>query len=131
MADATATVSESVQLLHSIDASLKALVMATVPQRPVKVDIDGPHGDPVLKARDPRDWTGESMVGRTMSRCPAEYLDLLADRYDYFAGNETDPKKANYNRLDSARARAWAVRIREEGVEPAKADEDPSFDGRW
>ena len=37
---------------------------------------------------------------------------LLAERYDYFAGKEPDQKKANYNRLDAARARGWAARLR-------------------
>jgi hypothetical protein len=125
MADQSATVTESVQLLRSIDASLKALVMATVPQKPVKVDLDGQYGDPILKARDPRDWTGETMVGRKMSQCPAEYLDLLAERYDYFAGNETDAKKAGYNRLNAARCRGWAERIRNGEVPQAEDDGGP------
>src|SRR4051812_5509778 len=46
---------------------------------------DGQHGDPLIKAKDPRDWAGDSMKGRKFSECPPEYLDLLAARYDYFA----------------------------------------------
>lgn len=120
---------EAVVLLRSIDASLKALLVALRPVRPVKVDLDGPHGNPTIKAKDPRDWTGDTMVGRRFSECPPDYLDLLADRYDYFAEREEDAKKAGYNRLDAARARGWAERIRG-GHVPEPADE-PTDDGRW
>lgn len=108
----SATSDEAMRLLREIHAMLSA-------QRPVTVDIDGPKGDPVLRQKDPRDWSGQTQVGKRMSECPAEYLDLLASRYDYFAGKETDAKKAGYNRLDAARARGWAARIRAGAVHPA------------
>jgi len=82
-------------------------------------DLDGPYGDPEVKAKSPRDWTGPSMQGKHFSECPAEYLDLVADRLLYFAGqNEAQVgdqealKKARYNKLDAGRARGWAARIR-------------------
>jgi len=128
---------EAIALLKSIDASLKALLAAhrggggnaLVAS---DADLDGPHGDPVIVAKDPRDWHGEPMKGKRLSQCPEDYLSLLADRYDYFAGKETDDKKRGYNLKDAARARGWAARIRS-GWKPAvSADEDePSFDGRW
>jgi hypothetical protein len=104
----------SIRLLQSIDASLKTLIaMQRGGGQPAeRVDLDGPHGDPIVKAKDPRDWTGEPMKGRPFSQCPPEYLDMLADRFDYFASQEQDAKKARYNRLDAARARGWAERIR-------------------
>ena len=114
----------SLDLLKSIDATLRELLRVLTPASPVHADIDGKYGDPTIKARDPKDWTGESMVGRKFSECPAEYLDLLAERYDYFASREEDAKKAKYNRLDAARARAWAERIRG-GWQPPSADPEP------
>lgn len=106
---------ETIALLRSIDASLKALLAQSKPGGGApaeQVDLDGRHGNPIVKAKDPRDWTGESMKGRHFSECPPEYLDLLADRFDYFASKEEDAKKAKYNRLDAARARGWAARLR-------------------
>lgn len=117
---------ESLTLLRSIDASLKALVARQAPVTAASSsgpavasdrDLDGPYGDQEIKACDPRDWTGEPMLGRRMSQCPAEYLDLLAERFDYFAekngaGTEDEQKKAKYQKLDAARARGWAARIR-------------------
>ena len=108
---------ETLKHLASIDATLKAILLVLSESRndaPKANDrvCDGPHGDPIIKAKDPRDWTGEPMTGRRFSECPPEYLDLLAERYDYFAGREEDEKKARYNRLDAERARGWAARIR-------------------
>lgn len=116
---------ETLTLLRSIDASLKALVNgrpapAAAPTT-VSADLDGPHGNPTVKAKDPRDWTGEPMKGRSFSDCPPDYLDMVADRFDYFAGKEPDQQKAKYNRLDAARARGWAQRLRSGWV--PKADD--------
>lgn len=123
--------SEATDLLKSIDASLKAILAglrqgaataaptpAAAPQVASDYDLDGPFGDPEVKAKSPRDWTGPSMTGKHFSECPAEYLDLVADRLLYFAAQnaaDTDPeaqKKARYNRLDAGRAKGWAARIR-------------------
>lgn len=131
---------ESLALLRSIDASLKALVSrqgapqaapAGAPAIASDRDLDGPYGDPEIKAKDPRDWTGEPMLGRKFSECPAEYLDMLAERFDYFAeknaaGTEDEQKKARYQRLDAARARGWADRVRAGKVKPVSA-EAPGF----
>lgn len=106
---------ETLTLLRSIDASLKALLHrapAAAATSGERVDLDGPHGDPIVRAKDPRDWTGEPMKGRNFSQCPADYLDMIAERFDYFASKEEDPKKAKYNRLDAGRARGWAQRVR-------------------
>jgi hypothetical protein len=102
-------------------------------------DLDSDHGDPEVRAKSPRDWTGPSMQGRRFSECPAEYLDLVASRLDYFAnqneaaGDAESVKKARYNRLDASRARGWAVRIRDGHVptrhvpEPFGDDNDIPF----
>lgn len=129
---------ETIAILKSIDASLKTLVSragsAAAPAGSAVAsdrDLDGQYGDPEIKARDPRDWTGPSMMGRRFSQCPAEYLDMLAERFDYFAGKnsagtEEEQKKAKYQRLDAARARGWAARIRAGKVQPASV-ETPGF----
>jgi hypothetical protein len=115
---------ETLRLLTSIDATLKLLLAAQSGDRAPQSDesvTHGPHGDPIVKAKDPRDWTGDSMNGRHFSECPADYLDLLAERYDYFASREEDATKQRYNLLDARRARAWAVRIRGGYIAPTQA----------
>lgn len=88
--------------------------------------LDGQWGDPVVKARDPKDWTGESMIGKKLSECPPNYLDMVADRADYFAlkndeKGEKDAKgnpKSKWDRKNAALARGWARRLRS-GWKPA------------
>lgn len=126
--------------LKSIDANIKKLV--TKEQGAAVAsdkDLDGKYGDPVVKF-DPRDWTGESCKGLPMSQCPAPFLDLLAETFDYFAGvaeeknEQTDKGKptAQYKRADAARARGWAKRIREGKVSQTSRD-DAGFSkgGDW
>lgn len=138
----------SISLLRSIDASLKTLIRmqgnvgASAAPVASDADLDGQWGNPEVRAKDPRDWTGEPMKGRRFSECPAEYLDLLAERFDFFASRESDDKKAGYCRKDAARARGWAQRVRG-GKVPALAaagsapageswDEDfPPAGGDW
>lgn len=121
------------ELLASIDRSLKAIVAhfgagqptqtatpRTVPRVAPDSDLDGQYGNPSIRAKDPRDWTGDSQLGKPFSECPPAYLDLLADRFDWFAekaeeeGTTTSAGKpvAPYNRKDAARARGWAARLR-------------------
>lgn len=114
---------ETINLLRSIDASLKQITayigrvshVATDALHAVAsdADLDGQWGNPEVRAKDPRDWTGEPMKGRRFSECPAEYLDMLAARFDFFATKETDDKKIGYAKKDAARARGWAKRIRD------------------
>jgi hypothetical protein len=119
-------------VLRSIDATLKELLALSKSKRAaakpsddqkLHVDLDGQYGDPLIKAKSPRDWKGPDMTGRHFSECPPEYLDQLAARYDYFTTTETDIKKRHYNELDAAKARAWAARIRS-GYKPK--DEPPT-----
>lgn len=123
---------EILEVLKSIDASLKALVgKAPAAQAPATNgptvasdrDLDSQYGDPEVKAKDPRDWTGPTMRGRKFSQCPPEYLDMVAERLDYFCSTnpgatEDDQKKLKYQRLDASRARGWAKRLRA-GWKPA------------
>lgn len=112
-----------IELLTSIDASLKTLCARAAAKAPKAIaddrDLDGKYGNFVVKF-DPRDWTGASCKGRTLSECPAAFLDLLAETFDYFAveaerkNERTDKGKAvaDYKKQDAARARGWAARIR-------------------
>src|SRR5262245_6364043 len=117
--------SEALALLRSIDATLKQLLALSKVARPAEIasdsDLDSQWGDPEIKQKDPRDWTGPTMKGRRFSQCSSEYLELLAKRLDFFAdkaeaeGATTNSGKpvAPYNRRDAARARGWAKRIRD------------------
>lgn len=128
---------ETLRLLGSIDASLRAILLVLSEQRndaPAVNDAvcNGPHGDPLVNAKDPRDWAGEPMKGRHFSECPPEYLDLLADRFDYFASKEEDATKKRYCELDAQRARAWAARLRRGWRSPTPdaggfASDEPGF----
>lgn len=85
-------------------------------------DLDGEHGDVTVKY-DPKEkyWSGESFAGYRFSECPPEYLDAMAKYLDacaYMAEKDPDEKRrkgARYKRMDAARARGWARRIRANG----------------
>lgn len=153
-----ATAQDVIDVLRSIDSHLAALVrhfgigiqgashapsgMPDVPAIASAADLDGKYGDPEVKAKSPRDWTGETQQGKHFSQCPAEYLDLVASRLDYFASQNEMPhegataedrlaelKKARYNRLDASRARGWAQRKRAGWTAPAEAGGFPSDNG--
>ncbi|MBL8601577.1 MAG: hypothetical protein JNK72_06620 [Myxococcales bacterium] len=82
-------------------------------------DIDGPRGDPEVRFV-PKRWQGADFKGQKFSQCDPEFLDMLASSYDWFAQQDdekgvTDAKgnpKSKWSRLDAARARAWAARLR-------------------
>ncbi len=124
-----ATAQDVIDTLRSIDQSLKALVAHfgamrvpayDVPQVASDRDLDSKYGDPTVRAKSPRDWTGEDQLGKPFSECPPEYLEMVADRLDYFCETETDEKKLKYQRLDASRARGWAKRIRGGWTPPAQ-----------
>lgn len=137
---------EAIELLKSIDASLRALVkQGAVAHKEIADDrdLDGQYGNPQVKF-NPRDWTGPSMTGREMSECPADFLEMLAGTFDYFAmkAEEADEKTtagkpvAPYKRKDAARARGWAKRIRDGKHTPAPVggaagDTWNANDGGW
>lgn len=141
----TATAQDVIDTLKSIDDRLRLLnehfgIGVRLEPKPDAVsavasdrDLDSQHGNPEVKAKDPRDWTGPTMKGRRFSECPAAYLLLVADRLDYFAKvadelmREQVPgsdeakaaaSKARYNRLDASRARGWAERLRKGWTPP-------------
>jgi hypothetical protein len=95
--------------------------------------LDSKSGDPVVKAKPPRDWSGPSYVGRKHSECPPELLDMMAERLEYFASRadetgEMDAKgekpKSHWDRRNASICRGWAKRIRAGWKAPAK----PTFD---
>jgi hypothetical protein len=132
---------EAVDILRSIDGSLKQLVKLLSKTAPAEIaddrDLDSKWGNPEVKFT-PRDWTGLNMKGRRMSECPAEFLDLLAQTFDYFAKKAEDTDEqyngkpvAPYKRRDAARARGWAKRARDgKAPVPAGAKEDV-IDPAW
>src|SRR6185436_15465029 len=102
----------AIALLKSIDASLKQILAARQVNAPKPVasdrDLDGQWGNPVVKFM-PRDWAGENCKNRKMSDCPAPFLDMLAETFDYLAGKaeEKDERTtggkpvADYKRADA------------------------------
>lgn len=135
---------EGLTLLRSIDASLKQLVGLMKVSKPKEIapdsDLDSQYGDPVIKAADPRDWTGPSQKGKRFSECSSEYLEMVASRLDFFAEKEEREGKtsstgklvAPYTRRDAARARGWAKRMRE-GFAPRAGNghEQASVPTQW
>ncbi len=124
----------SLTMMTALSRMLEAFPKNVAPDANDSV-CNGPHGDPIVKAKDPRDWTGDPMKGRKFSECPPTYLELLADRYDYFMERAEAAKKdadddeqlqkaekdAKYAKLDAARARGWAARLRAGWTAPAPA----------
>lgn len=125
----SATSDEAMRLLRECHAMLREM-SAPQPVTATDADLDGPYGDPIIKAKDPRDWSGQTQVGKRLSECTAEYLEMVADRLDYFASREKDATKAGYNRKDAVRARGWAARVRAGRVHPQAAQaQDSARDG--
>jgi len=104
--------------------------MMPVPSIASDRDLDGQYGNPEVKAKSPRDWTGDSQQGKRFSECPPEYLDMVASRLDYFADQHAssqdaaEQKKMRYDRIDASRARGWAQRLRNGWKPPV---EDAAF----
>lgn len=128
---------QSLFVLESIDNSLKQLLALVRPLAPKPVasdkELDGKYGDPKIHF-DPKDWTGESFKGATMSECPSPFLDLLAETLDYFAekAEATDERYngkpvAPYKRADAARARGWSKRNRGRTWDAPQDAAEPNF----
>ncbi|HEU4411233.1 MAG TPA: hypothetical protein VFS43_38625 [Polyangiaceae bacterium] len=85
----------------------------------LEVDIDGPRGNPEVRFI-PKRWEGANYKGKTFSECDPDFLDMLAEAFDYFARKEDETgaldknggPKSRWTRLDAGRARAWAKRLR-------------------
>lgn len=85
-------------------------------------DLDGQYGDPKIKFA-PRDWRGSNYVGKPMSQCVPDFLEMLAESLSYAADHPREGKEkyASFNRKDAARARSWARRLRSGAVPPPPA----------
>ena len=88
-------------------------------------DLDKPRGN-IKVGFDPRNWRGPSHKGKRASDCSPEFLEAYAESLTWMAEHpKTDPdgavdlKKSSYNRLDAARARSWARRLRQAKAAPA------------
>lgn len=132
MSAAVRTLEERVATLEAFVARLQGAIAgraeASASGASEPADIDGPHGDVVIR-KDPPRWTGPSYAGSPMSRCSAEYLDAVAGFLDWRAEKEEaegKAKYAGYSRKDAARARAWAARLRAGWRPPAAPAEAPS-----
>lgn len=137
---------ETIRLLTSIDASLKAIAAAVLhfngqigkngASTADDADLDSAKGDEVVKF-SPRDWSGESFKGAKMSTCPPEFLTMYADACDYFAGKndergeKTDrgTPKSTFDRRTARRARGWAARIRGGWTPPESGGEFGTGEG--
>ena len=86
-------------------------------------DLDGDHGDPVVKF-DPKRWQGQPMAGRRYSQTSPEDLGAVASLLEWKLANPLPGKErfAEDDRRDCARAKGWAKRLREGwGQGPAPA----------
>lgn len=99
-------------------------------------DLDSQYGDPVVKSC-PKRWTGENFAGRRYSETSPEFLECVAEFKDWQAGkdDEADAKDANgrpksyWPKMDAARARGHAKRLRERG--PAAAQRAAPKASEW
>ena len=124
---------------HILAPGVKPTVAWSAHEKTIASDheLDHPtYGDPVVKSA-PRDWNGPFSPGAKMSEHPPEFLDLLADRYDYFAAKNDRERamtdkgypKSKFDRAAAAKARGWAARIRKGFKPPAPPpmDETPDW----
>lgn len=98
-------------------------------------DLDSPRGDPEVRFI-PKRWSGADMKGKRFSECEPEFLDMLADAFDWFANRDDESgavdkngnPKSRWGRLDAARARGWANRIRNGGGKKAASSNGHGVD---
>ena len=124
MPDASHT-EKVIALLASIDRRLseqnKLLRRFVGPDVATDEELDGQHGDPVVKYDPDRIWKGEPHAGKHFSECPPEYLDALAKACDsraWVKRRDGEEKAASFSEADAARARGWAARLRKGWVRP-------------
>lgn len=123
----------SEQLLTEIRDILAELLALSKSKRAATtappIDLDAPGADELIRAKMPKDWTGDDYKGRPMSVCPPELLEMIAARSDFFAKRNDDDNvkddqgrpKSFYDKRTAARARAWAARLRT-GWKPAATE---------
>lgn len=102
------------------------------PEKAVKHDLEGPYDDPEVRATEVKGWSGPSMAGRPYSDCPSEFLLKLADRLEWIANKceasgelaKNGKPRAEYVRLDAARARGWAEKNTASGQHRTRSASD-------
>jgi hypothetical protein len=101
---------------------LEILCGLFVPER----ELDTPRGNPQVKF-PPRGW-GDEWKGKRFSECPPDFLDALAESLSYAAAHPKAGREkfAEWNKLDAARARSWARRLRAGGWTPPTPPERPA-----
>lgn len=91
-------------------------------------ELDGQYGDEEVRFI-PRDWTaGGVNKGQRFSTCPAEFLELLAETYDFFEGKNrasgakttSGKPKADFDKRSARLCRGWARRLRSGWKPPEK-----------
>ena len=105
-------------------------------------DLDSEWGDPVVK-KDPKRWIdggGDSYASCRMSQCPSDYLNALANLYDWQADKDEESNAsyvnnagktvftAPFKRKDAARARGWAKRNEGKSAAPVAESHDDGSD---
>lgn len=119
---------------QAVERSVAARVAAVPNGELSDAELDGnPRHDPEVK-KNPKRWLGPTCVGKKLSQCPPEFLDVFANAKEYQAEMETKDagaaegeakatklKYASYSKLDAKRARAWARRIRGGWTLPTQA----------
>lgn len=105
------TLEEALRAIASLTARVASLEAASGLFASDK-DLDGQRGDPVVKFV-PRGWR-PIYKGKRFSGCDPEFLDALAESLAWSAEHPREGKEqyAQYDKLDSARARGWARRLR-------------------
>jgi hypothetical protein len=83
--------------------------------------IRGKYGDPEI-GKDPPRWEGEAIAPAYASQCPPDYLEAVADFFDWKADNPR-PGKEKFAPRERERAgycRRWAIEIREGRHKPGE-----------
>lgn len=124
-----------------IDGRGNGAALAGSELEPIAPDrvLDSKSGDPVIRAKPPRDWAGPSMVGKlhSDSMVGPDLLDMMADRHDFFASkadesgemdNRGEKPKAYWERRSASLCRGWAERKRKNGwVKPEERPLAPAL----
>lgn len=117
---------EIIAALARIEAKLDRILSAPTGARP--------HNDPAVR-RDPKGWDGPSFAGRAMSECPPEFLEKLANLFDWMASKDDEAgargetndkgyaKSGKWKRADAQLAREWAAYARTKKAAPEAADD--------
>jgi uncharacterized membrane protein YgcG len=105
----------SEQILKELLVQVKALSAKVNRVAGIAPDwkLDGEKGDPEVRF-DPKIWRGESYKGQRFSDASPEYLDVLAESFDWMADNPKEGKEkyAGRDRETASLARGWAERKR-------------------